>query len=122
MSDTEQLNDERHDRPSGRHPVNIGHLVMGLAFVGLVAVWALVQGGVVDHHDVRWLLPLPWVVAGIVGLVASTLTSRDRWGTQQTGWIDDRPQPTTQWPAQGPTHQTGWVGEQPPAGTTEEDR
>ena len=28
------------ERISGRHPVNIGHLVMGLAFVGLVGVWA----------------------------------------------------------------------------------
>ena len=26
---------------AGRHPVNIGQLVMGLAFLGLVAVWAL---------------------------------------------------------------------------------
>ena len=24
-----------------RHPINIGHLVMGLAFLGLVAIWGL---------------------------------------------------------------------------------
>jgi len=85
-------------RPSGRHPVNIGHLVMGIAFLGLVVVWALVQADVVDHHDIRWLLPVPWVLAGIAGLVATTLTSRDRWGTRQTGWTapaaDDRPETT----------------------------
>lgn len=75
-------------RDSGRHPVNIGHLVMGLAFLGVVGVWALYQAGVVGGHDIRWLLPVPWVLAGIAGLLATTLTSRDRWGTRQTGWVD----------------------------------
>ncbi len=79
MSDTE--------RPTGRHPLNIGQFVMGLAFVGLVGVWALIQGGVVDDHDIRWLLPVPWVLAGVAGLLATTLTSRDRWGTRSTGWV-----------------------------------
>lgn len=87
MSDT--------DRPTGRHPVNIGHLVMGIAFLGLVVVWALVQGDVVDHHDIHWLLPVPWVLAGIAGLLATTLTSRDRWGARQTGWVgNDTTTPT----------------------------
>ena len=36
------------DKPSGLHPVNIGHLVMGIAFAGLVLVWALIQGDVVE--------------------------------------------------------------------------
>ena len=31
--------DER--RPSGRHQISIGHLVMGIAFLGIVGVWAL---------------------------------------------------------------------------------
>ncbi len=35
------------ERPSGFHPVNVGHLVMGVAFAGMVLVWALVQGDVV---------------------------------------------------------------------------
>jgi hypothetical protein len=92
-------------RPSGRHPVNVGHLVMGLAFLGLVGVWALVQGDVVGGRDVRWLLPLPWVLAGIAGLLATTLTGRDRWGAHQTGWVTpDRPA------ADWGTHHTGWVG------------
>jgi hypothetical protein len=101
MSETERS----HERPSGRHPVNVGHLVMGLAFLGLVGVWALVQGDVVGGRDVRWLLPLPWVLAGIAGLLATTLTSRDRWGTHQTGWVTPD-QPATDWG----THHTGWVG------------
>ena len=63
---------------SGRHPVNIGHLVMGLAFAGLLGVWALIVGDAVDGDDIRWLLPLPWVFAGAVGLLAVTLANRRR--------------------------------------------
>lgn len=97
-------------RPTGRHPVNIGHLVMGLAFVGLVGVWGLIQADVVDHSDIRWLLPVPWVIAGIAGLLATTLTSRDRWGTQQTGWVQPGAPTTTMTGRDGRrTHQSGWV-------------
>jgi hypothetical protein len=66
------------DQTGARHPVNIGHLVMGLAFAGLVGVWALIVGDAVDGDDIRWLLPLPWVFAGTVGLLAVTLASRRR--------------------------------------------
>src|SRR5690242_2599547 len=59
--------------PSGRHPVNIGHLVMGLAFAGLVVIWALIEGDVIADSDIRWLLPIPWVLAGTAGLLAVTL-------------------------------------------------
>ena len=62
------------DRPtSGRHPINVGHLVMGLAFAGLVGIWALVVGDAIDNEDVRWLLPIPWVLAGVAGLLAVML-------------------------------------------------
>jgi hypothetical protein len=61
---------------SGRHPVNVGHLVMGLAFLGLLVVWALIKGDVVTGDDVRWLLPIPWVTAGIAGLAVFALRQR----------------------------------------------
>lgn len=67
---------------SGRHPVNISHLVMGVAFAGLVVIWAIVQADIVEGRDVRWLMPGPWVLAGVVGLVASALAARRR--TQPT--------------------------------------
>lgn len=73
----------------GRHPVNIGHLVMGVAFLGLVGIWALVQGDLVNDDDVRWLLPIPWVFAGVAGLLATTLSARNRHLTRQTGWAGD---------------------------------
>jgi hypothetical protein len=59
------------DSPSGVHPVNVLHLVMGVAFAGIVAVWALVESGAVGTSDLRWLLPVPWVAAGVAGLVAT---------------------------------------------------
>jgi len=75
-------------RPSGRHDVNVGHLVMGIAFLGLVGVWALIQGDVVGRSDVRWLLPVPWVLAGIAGLTVTAASSGRRWSARQTGWVD----------------------------------
>ena len=59
------------DKPSGRHPVNITQLVMGVAFAGIVLVWALVQGDVVETDELRWLMPIPWLAAGAAGLAAT---------------------------------------------------
>ena len=73
---------------AGRHPVNIGHLVMGVAFVGLAVVWSLIANDVVEGGDVRWLLPIPWVLAGAVGLVVSAATTRQRHAVRQTGWVE----------------------------------
>lgn len=79
------------ERPSGRHPVNVGHLVMGIAFLGLVGVWALIQSDTVGGDDVRWLLPVPWVLAGLAGLLAIGVSGSKRWSTRQTGWVGDAP-------------------------------
>lgn len=64
------------EKPSGRHPVNITQLVMGVAFAGLLLIWALVEGNVVEPGEYRWLLPIPWLAAGAAGLVATVLPSR----------------------------------------------
>jgi hypothetical protein len=64
------------DKPSGLHPVNVGQLVMGVAFAGMVLVWALVQGDVVETSELRWLMPIPWLAAGAAGLAASVWPSR----------------------------------------------
>ncbi|KRE92855.1 hypothetical protein ASG76_15440 [Nocardioides sp. Soil774] len=64
------------ERPSGRHPVNIAHLVMGVAFAGMVLVWALVQGDVVGTDELHWLVPVPWLAAGGAGLFATVWSSR----------------------------------------------
>jgi hypothetical protein len=92
---------------TGRHPVNIGHLVMGLAFLGLVAVWAIVQGDVIDDDAIRWLLPVPWVLAGAAGLIASVLSNK-RYVQHQVGWVE---------PVDAPTQP-----QQPPASPDPDDR
>ena len=76
------------EKQSGRHPVNVGHLVMGIAFLGLVGIWALIQGDVVNDDDIRWLMPIPWVFAGVAGLLATTLSARSRHANRQTGWVE----------------------------------
>jgi hypothetical protein len=55
------------------HPLNAGYLVIGLVFLGLAASWALRQTGVIDFAEVRWLVPLTLVAAGLVGIVAMTV-------------------------------------------------
>jgi hypothetical protein len=69
---------EQHDAPEpsrgwreGRHPINVLHLVMGVAFLGMALIWALVQSTAAEASDLRWLLPIPWVLAGVAGLVAT---------------------------------------------------
>ncbi|WP_167736420.1 hypothetical protein [Nocardioides sp. 1609] len=71
----------------GRHPVSIGHLVMGVAFAGMTLVWALLAGDVVAGDDVRWLMPVPWVLAGIAGLVGLVVADRRRAVSRRTGWV-----------------------------------
>jgi hypothetical protein len=61
----------RPPRRVNTHPVNVLHLVMGVAFLGITFIWALVEGGAAGASDLRWLLPIPWVAAGIAGLVAT---------------------------------------------------
>lgn len=72
----------------GRHPLNIGHLVMGVAFAGLTVVWALITTDAVEGDDIRWLLPVPWVLAGLAGLIGLVTADRRRVGARQTGWTD----------------------------------
>lgn len=61
-----------HDRNGGHpRPVSIPHLVVGLVFLGVVAIWALAEAGVVEYDGQRWVLPLILVLAGSVGLLVS---------------------------------------------------
>ena len=88
--------DTTSDRPSGRHQISIGHLVMGLAFLGIVGVWALIQTDTVTGDDIRWLMPIPWVLAGVVGLAATAITGSRRYAVRQTGWVGAQPEQTDQ--------------------------
>jgi hypothetical protein len=95
MSSTDTRYAGSTDRVSGRHPISIGHFVMGIAFLGIVVVWALVQADAVSGDDIRWLLPVPWVLAGLAGLIATTRRSRHEttgYTHPAAGWVgDDEP-------------------------------
>ncbi len=69
--------DEDHP-PSGRHPVNVAHLVMGVAFLGIVVVWALLASETLELAEARWLVPVPFLAAGALGLVASVAAGARR--------------------------------------------
>jgi hypothetical protein len=73
--------------PSPWHPLSTGHLVMGIAFVGLATVWMLREVGAVDIPPHGWLLGLPWVVAGATGLLATVVRHRVRPSGRMRGWI-----------------------------------
>lgn len=81
---------------SGRHPVNILHLVMGVIFLGVVTIWGLIQGEIASTEDLRWLVPLPWVIAGAAGLLVITLSGRRR------STVPAEPAATAYGPVDGP--------------------
>ncbi len=87
MTEHETTLEDRTEPATGRHPVNVGHLVMGTAFVGLVAVWALISSDTIELADAHWLLPLPWLIAGVVGLAATVLRNVGRRNGKMSGWI-----------------------------------
>ena len=87
---------------SGRHPINVGHFVMGIAFLGIVLVWILIEADAVTGDDIRWLLPVPWVLAGVAGLLATTRRKHPETETYDT------------------PHR-GWVGHEEPPAPVEED-
>lgn len=60
------------------NPVNVSYLVVGLVFLGLAGSWALREAGVVDLAEVRWLLPLTLVLAGVIGMVAAAVKGLSR--------------------------------------------
>lgn len=82
---TDDRPDERSDEaplpPAGAtgrgraHRPSVLHLVVGLVFLGVAALWALSASGAVGSDD-TWLLPGLLVVAGATGLVAALAGSR----------------------------------------------
>lgn len=65
-------------RRAGTHRLSTAHLVMGVLFLSLAGAWALAAAGVVSGDDLRWLLPLPFVLGGAAGLAALALAAQGR--------------------------------------------
>lgn len=66
-----------HQLPPDRS-VKVAHLVFGLLFLGLAGLWALVSSEVIDADSLPLIAPGVLVAAGVIGLVASLATSRNR--------------------------------------------
>lgn len=63
----------------GRHDTDVTSLVFGLLFLGIAAVWLLVQQDVVSWPGASRIFPIVLVAAGVIGLVSSlTRTRRSR--------------------------------------------
>jgi hypothetical protein len=63
--------------------IRIAHLVMGLLFLGIAAVWLLHATGVLSADQLALSGPVVLIAAGVVGLAVSLTTSGR----------GDRPQP-----------------------------
>ena len=60
-----------------RHDTDVMSLVFGLVFLGVAALWALVQGELLSLPDLSVLGPVILVVAGLIG-IAVTLSRGNR--------------------------------------------
>lgn len=80
MSDMTEYGElsEDQERSNGRHDLHVSHLVMGVAFCGIVLVWLLSTVGAVPDADLGLLVPLPFLFAGGLGLLGVFLASRRR--------------------------------------------
>ncbi|MGH3357121.1 MAG: hypothetical protein ACRDOJ_14580 [Nocardioidaceae bacterium] len=59
-----------------RHPVDIGSLVFGLVFLGIVAVWELSYLGLVTAGDAAWIVPAMLIGAGGLGIALAATKER----------------------------------------------
>lgn len=64
------------DDTGAHHPLSIAHLVVGVALLGVLGAWGLVALDLVEGADLRFLLPVPWVLAGVAGLLALIVSDR----------------------------------------------
>ena len=58
--------------------MKIPHLVFGLLFLGIAGIWALGASDVLSGEQLAILGPGVLIVAGVIGLVASLASGRNR--------------------------------------------
>lgn len=63
---------------SGFHQTHVTHLVFGLLIATILALSAAVEYAGVDAHNLRFLIPLPFILAGAGGLAGLALNTRRR--------------------------------------------
>lgn len=58
--------------------VKVPHLVFGLLFLGVAALWALGASGAIPGDRLVYLGPAVLILAGVLGLAASLASGRNR--------------------------------------------
>jgi hypothetical protein len=76
-------------QPPADRTLKIPHLVLGLLFLGFAGLWALGESGEVSGEYVAILGPAVLILAGVVGLVASLASSRNRRVRERTTYDDE---------------------------------
>ena len=77
-----------------RRTVKVAHLVFGVAFVGIAALWALGTRGDISAGDVPVLVPVVLICAGAVGLVAAAVSPLlRRRPPSPADWSEDTTEP-----------------------------
>jgi peptidoglycan/LPS O-acetylase OafA/YrhL len=61
-----------------KRTVSTAHLILGIIFAGIAALWMIGQAADASIHDTAPGFPLVLIGAGVVGLVASLANSRNR--------------------------------------------
>lgn len=64
------MNDEKN------RPLGVAHLIFGLVFTGIAAIWLIGQANDTDIPDLAAAFPAVLIVAGVVGLGASITNQR----------------------------------------------
>jgi len=64
------------NEPTPPRPLGIAHLVFGLIFGGIAAVWLIGEANDTDYPDLAAGLPVVLIAAGIIGLVAAVISAR----------------------------------------------
>jgi hypothetical protein len=72
MSDPSSL------QPPADRSVKVPHLVFGLLFLGVAAIWALGASDAIDGEHLAVLAPVVLIGAGVIGLAASLASGRNR--------------------------------------------
>jgi hypothetical protein len=78
------MSDNTYQQPPADRRVKIPHLVFGLLFLGIAAIWALGESDVIDGSKLAILGPGVLIAAGVIGLAASLASGRNRRRTAAT--------------------------------------
>ena len=85
-----------------KRPLSITHLVLGLVFLGVSALWAIGAGTDAEVPDLATAAPAVLIAAGVIGLIGVVVNARRR---------DDVPldsgHPATHHPDAGSVHEEG---------------